>query len=69
MIFLGAGAAAGVGYHLLTYPLDTIKSNIQAGMGWSESLGNSLMVSKLNGYRVVLSRAMIVNAASFCVYE
>lgn len=67
--FLGAGAAAGVFYHLFTYPIDTVKSNMQAGLGWGEALKNSLVLSKLHGYKVVLIRAMLVNACSFWVYE
>lgn len=67
--FLGAGGAAGVCFHLFTYPVDTVKSNMQAGLGWREAFRNSLMVSKLHGYKVVLLRAMLVNACSFWVYE
>jgi len=33
-IFLQAGGVAGLTYNLLTYPVDMIKSNIQAGYGW-----------------------------------
>jgi|688.fasta_scaffold2509316_1 hypothetical protein len=29
--FLAAGGLAGITYHLVTYPIDTIKTNIQAG--------------------------------------
>lgn len=68
-VFPVAGAVAGVGYHQLTYPVGTIKSNVQAGMGWEMSLTNSLVVSKPNGYWVVLARAMGVNASRFYVYE
>jgi hypothetical protein len=32
--FLKAGAFAGIAYHLFTYPVDTLKTNIQAGTPW-----------------------------------
>lgn len=46
-VYLGAGASAGVAFHLFTYPVDTVKSNIQAGMKFKEALSNSLHLSKL----------------------
>lgn len=64
-----AGATAGLCYHLFTYPVDTLKTNIQAGMNWKEAVRSSLMFSKLNGYKVVLVRAALVNAGSFLMYE
>lgn len=68
-VYLGAGGAAGIGYHLFTYPIDTVKSNIQTGMSFKEALGNSLQLSKLQGYKPVLLRAVMVNACNFWVYE
>lgn len=69
LIFLSAGAVAGLNYSLLTYPIDMIKSNIQAGLDFRESLSNSMMFSKAKGFKVVLVRALIANSASFWTYE
>lgn len=60
---------AGLVYHLLTYPIDTVKSNMQAGMTWKESLKNSMTLSKLAGYKVSFLWALLVNACGFWVYE
>lgn len=68
-VFLGAGATAGVYYHLLTYPIDTIKSNIQAGNNWKQAVANSLMLSKMAGFKIALMWAVLVNACGFWVYE
>jgi hypothetical protein len=67
--FLVAGGLAGMTYHLLTYPIDTVKTNIQAGLKFKEALGAALELSKLKGYKVVLLRAGLVNSSSFLVYE
>ena len=40
--FIGGGATAGICYTLVTYPTDTIKSNIQMGMKFKEAVGNGL---------------------------
>lgn len=67
-VFLLAGATAGVCYHLLTYPIDTIKSNMQLGKSWKESVANSLQVSKMAGFKVALLWAILVNSCGFWVY-
>lgn len=67
--FLIAGGLAGVTYHLLTYPIDTVKTNFQSGVGFKESVSKALEISKLKGYKVVLLRAALVNSCSFLVYE
>lgn len=69
LIFLTAGAVAGLTYSLLTYPVDMIKSNIQAGLDFSTSLKKSLNFSKIRGYHVVLLRALIANSSAFWTYE
>ena len=69
LMFLQAGAVAGLTYNLLTYPVDTIKSNIQAGMPLKEALRNSFMLSKAVGYKVVMLRALFGNSSAFLAYE
>jgi len=34
LMFMNAGAVAGITYHLFTYPIDTIKTNIQNGLSF-----------------------------------
>ena len=68
-VFAASGAGAGIVYHLVTYPVDTIKTNMQVGLSWKEAVSNSLTLSKLTGYKAALPRAIIVNAGGFWVYE
>ncbi len=69
MIFITAGGTSGIAYHVMTYPVDTIKSNVQSGMSWKESVANSLTLSKMVGYKVALLWAVSVNSVGFLVYE
>lgn len=69
LVFLTAGAVAGLMYSLMTYPVDMIKSNIQAGLNFHDSLRNSMMLSKVKGFKVVILRALIANACAFWTYE
>ena len=39
---LTSGLAAGLAYILLTYPVDSVKSNIQAGMKLRDAVKNKL---------------------------
>lgn len=32
LVFMNAGAVAGLSYHFFTYPIDTVKTNMQAGL-------------------------------------
>ena len=66
---MNAGGVAGVAYHLVTYPIDTVKTNMQTGMTFKNALQKTLDVQKLKGYKVVLLRAALVNSCSFMVYE
>jgi hypothetical protein len=68
-VFLLAGASAGVCYHCLTYPIDTVKSNIQLGMNWKEAVSNSFQRSKIAGFKVAMMWAVSVNSFGFWVYE
>ena len=67
-MFLTAGALAGPCHSLFTYPVDSVKSNIQAGNNLRDSIKNSLKLSKMRGYKIVLSRSLLVSASSFWVY-
>lgn len=64
-----AGGLAGITYHLLTYPIDTVKTNIQNGENFKNACKAAVEYSKLKGYKVVLLRAGLVNSSSFLVYE
>ena len=39
---LAAGSVAGLAYIGLTYPIDSVKSNIQIGMKLSDAMKNGL---------------------------
>ena len=67
--FMLAGGTAGFMFHLLTYPIDIVKTNIQREVNWQRAIAMALQLERLRGYKVVLTRAMIVNSASFTVYE
>ena len=67
--FMLAGGIAGFTFHLLTYPIDIVKTNIQKGASYRKALAMALQWQRLKGYKVVLTRAMIVNSAGFTVYE
>lgn len=69
MDFILAGALAGMTFHLLTYPIDTIKTNIQAGENLKRAVYAAFQYSKLKGYNIVLTRAAAINSSSFLVYE
>lgn len=64
-----AGGIAGVTYHILTYPIDIVKTNMQLGLNFKTSLRMALELERLKGYKVVLTRAVLVNSCSFAVYE
>ena len=66
---LVAGSGAGLAYTGLTYPVDSVKSNIQAGMSFKDALRNGLQLSKMRGYGIVIPKAMIASAANFWVYQ
>jgi hypothetical protein len=69
MNFMLAGGLSGITYHLLTYPIDTIKTNIQNGQSFKYAARAAVEYSKLKGYKIVLLRAALVNSCSFLVYE
>ena len=64
-----AGSIGGLFFTLMTYPIDSVKSNIQAGMKFGDAVKNGLEWSKMKGYRVVLPRSMMASACNFWVYE
>ena len=64
-----AGSIGGLASTIVTYPIDSVKSNIQAGMNFGEAVKNGLEWSKMKGYRVVLPRSMMASACCFWVYE
>lgn len=68
-VFLLAGGSAGVCYHCLTYPIDTVKSNIQLGMNLKDAVRNSFQRSKIAGFKVAMMWAISVNSFGFWVYE
>jgi hypothetical protein len=66
------GSIAGVLYQLYSYPLDTIKTNIQSGKKTLDEMVKSRfwrMKSFRLGFSLAVGRAMMVDAINFTVYE
>jgi len=62
-----AGGAAGLANWTLTYPIDVVKSR---QIAQNISIKDALKLGNLwKGYSICASRAIIVNAANFWVYE
>ena len=66
--FLVGGGFAGFGYWFVIYPVDVIKTRVQAGQTYAEAF-KGILKSGYRGFGGAGSRAIIVNAVSFCVYE
>tara|TARA_B100000242_G_C42632068_1_gene297529 strand:- start:47 stop:493 length:447 start_codon:yes stop_codon:yes gene_type:complete len=65
---LMAGGNAGLLSWLLTYPIDVIKTRIQAGQ--DECVKSAFNKGKLfNGLNICLARSFLVNSIGFYVYE
>lgn len=63
--FLLAGAVAGLSYTLVSYPIDIVKTNLQLNKSFKESCRAALNISKLAGYKIVLTRSIIIDSCSF----
>lgn len=66
-----SGGTAGVLYMLYSYPIDTIKTNIQSGnKGFVEMLRSKFWKTSnfKNGLKISLLRSFIVDATNFTVY-
>jgi hypothetical protein len=73
-----AGALGGIGYWCSMFPIDTVKSRIQSGVGASGSSFASVFMKILSseglrglyaGMGITLARALPSNALIFTVYE
>ena len=67
-----SGGIAGIVNQLYTYPLDTIKTNIQSGnKGWNEMINSKFWWTSnfRNGLRISLASSFISEATNFVVYE
>lgn len=67
-----SGGTAGIMYQLYSYPVDTIKTNIQSRKKtFSEMIKNKFWNTKnfRNGLKISLARSFIVDATNFTVYE
>lgn len=66
-----AGGFAGIINQLYTYPLDTIKTNIQSGRkNWQEMVINKFWQTSnfRNGLKISLISSFISEATNFVVY-
>lgn len=73
------GAGAGFVYWALLYPIDTIKTRIQANFQNQTNLNNqatfpnqgnsTLMKNLYRGYSFAVLRGTIINAIGFSIYE
>ena len=66
--FLIGGAAAGLGYWIVAYPWDVIKTKVQAGSTYRGALEN-IFETSYRGFGTVAFRSVIVNAVSFATFE
>ena len=67
-VVMTAGSLAGLAYTLVSYPIDSVKSNIQAGLDLKSSLRNGLDVTKMKGYRIVVPQNTIGAALNLVTY-
>lgn len=67
-----SGGIAGILYQLYSYPIDTIKTNIQSGKSSFKELINNKFWRTLNfrsGLKISLIRSFVVDATNFSIYE
>lgn len=66
--FLVGGGCAGLSFVTVVHPIDLIKTRVQAGQTYTEAL-KDIMKSGYRGFGSAGTRAVLVNAVSFAVYE
>ena len=67
-----SGGLTGIMYQLYSYPIDTIKTNLQTGHKTFDEMIKSKFWNTSNfrnGLKVSLLRSFIVDATNFTVYE
>ena len=69
--FMVGGAAAGVAYWALVYPLDCIKSRMQVGIINSYKKDYLSIFNKqyYKGFMIAIARGALINSVSFALYE
>lgn len=76
-VLMGAGALAGIGYWTMTFPFDTVKSQVQSSRGLQRGFFRALSDAYraigfrglYRGYSVTVLRAVPANAVIFSTYE
>ena len=68
-MYLTAGGVAGFCFSFLTYPIDTFKTNLQAGDHWRQAMKKAADLRSMKGLEVATLRGVVINAAGFLMYE